>query len=260
MSKSATRAPRGPVGKQPARAKSGAAKKAHAPRTTASKAKAPRKSGGAEVAVVRTSGASKGEAAPRGNGRTGLKLALTLLLMAVIGGVAGVGTWSAFSSTTENTGNTFAAGTVVIGDNDGGSSPMFTFANAKPGQADTPSCITVTYTGSLASSVRLYGTTTSADNLDQYLDLVVTRGSGATGASTWDDCTGFTADAVGVVYSGTLKDFVDNYDAPGIDDGEVWASPESHQYKFEVTLNSAAPNTMQGKSATQTFTWEARNN
>jgi predicted ribosomally synthesized peptide with SipW-like signal peptide len=257
MSKNATGAPRGRAATKPAR-RTSAAPKAQAPRKTATKAKAQaqKKSGGAEAAVVRTSQAPTVQA-PRKPSKTGLKVALTLLLMAVIGGAAGVGTWSAFSSTTENTGNTFAAGTVIIGDSDGGgTSPMFTFANAKPGQADTPSCITVTYTGSLSSSVRLYGTT-GGTGLDQYLDLVVTRGSGA---GAFDDCVGFVADSVGVVYSGLLQGFADGYDAPGIDDGEVWTNPESHQYKFEVTLRSDAPNAAQGLNATQVFTWEARNN
>ena len=48
----------------------------------------------------------------------GRKALLSLLLVGVIGTVAGVGTYSAFSATTVNPGNTFAAGTVVISDND----------------------------------------------------------------------------------------------------------------------------------------------
>jgi hypothetical protein len=197
-------------------------------------------------------------------GRIALKLALTLALMTVVGGVAGFGTWSAFSSTTQNTGNTFAAGTVIIGDNDGGTTPMLSFANASPGTTDT-SCVTVTYTGSLASSVRLYGTT-SGTGLDQYLNLVVTRGSGAAG---FDDCTGFTPDPTdligagnGVIYSGTLQGFPDNYGAALVDpvagSPESWTNPESHQYRFVVTV--ADNNAAQGLDASQSFTWEARNN
>ncbi len=203
--------------------------------------------------------------APRKNGRTGLKLALTLALMAVIGGAASFGTWSAFSSTTENTGNSFAAGTVIIGDNDGGgTSPMLSFANASPGTTDT-SCITVTYTGSLASSVRLFGTT-AGSGLDQYLNVVVTRGSGAAG---FDDCTGFSPDGVdhigsgnGVIYSGTLQNFPDTYGAAIVDpvagSPESWTNPESHQYRFQVTVQDN--NSAQGLNASQSFTWEARNN
>lgn len=202
---------------------------------------------------------------PRKAGRTGIKLAITLALMAVIGGAAGIGTWSAFSSTTENTGNSFASGTVIISDNDGGgTSPMLSFANASPGTTDT-SCITVTYTGSLPSSVRLFGTT-AGTGLDQYLNLVVTRGTGAAG---FDDCTGFSPDATdyvgsgnGVVYSGTLQSFPDAYGSAIVDplagSPESWTNPESHQYRFAVTVQDN--NNAQGLNASQSFTWEARNN
>src|SRR5688572_22513092 len=103
---------------------------------------------------------------------TGTKVALTLLVLALVGVTMRVGTWSAFSAATSNAGNTFSAGTVTLADNDAGVA-MLSLSNAKPGNTDT-GCITVTYTGSLASTVRLYGTTTGT-GLDQYLDLKITR-------------------------------------------------------------------------------------
>lgn len=201
-------------------------------------------------------------ARPRSN-RPALKVAIALVLMAFIGAGAGVGTWSAFSATTDNTGNSFEAGTVIISDNDSGTA-MLALVNAKPGDTDQ-SCINVTYTGTLASSVRLFGTT-GGNGLDQYLDLVVTRGSGAAG---FDNCTGFTADAAnyigagaGVIYNGTLQGFADTYAAGIVDPTsgtpEVWTTGESHTYRFAVTLQDN--NAAQGLNATQSFTWEARNN
>jgi predicted ribosomally synthesized peptide with SipW-like signal peptide len=195
--------------------------------------------------------------------KSAVRLAATLVMMVLLGVGAGVGTWSAFSSTTDNTGNSFQAGTVVLTDNDSGTS-MLSLANAKPGDADV-SCINVSYTGTLASSVRLYGTTTGT-GLDQYMDLVVTRGTGAAG---FNDCTGFTPDAAnhigagsGVVYSGTLQGFGDNYAAAVVDptagSPEVWTTGESHVYRFSVTVQDN--NAAQGLNATQSFTWEARNN
>lgn len=195
-------------------------------------------------------------------GRISLKVAVTLALMALFGAVVGLGTWSAFSSTTQNTGNTFETGTVSISDNDS-ESAMLALNAAKPGDSDT-SCITVSYDGTLESSVRLYGTTTGS-GLDQYLDLTVTRGSGAAG---FDDCTGFTPDASnylgsgdGVVYSGTLQSFPDDYGAGLVDptpgSPESWTSGESHTYRFVVTVRD--DNGAQGLTAGQTFTWEARN-
>jgi predicted ribosomally synthesized peptide with SipW-like signal peptide len=198
-------------------------------------------------------------------GRTGLKLVVTLLLMVVLGLAAGLGTWSAFSSTTANEGNSFAAGTVVLSDNDTGSS-MLALTSAKPGDSDV-SCINVSYTGTLASTVRLYGTTTGT-GLDQYLDVTVTRGTAAAG---FDDCTGFTPDATdydgagpngnGVVYSGTLQGFADSYAAGLVDptsgSPESWTNGEAHVYKVSVSVQDN--NAAQGLNATQTFTWEARN-
>jgi hypothetical protein len=103
--------------------------------------------------------------------------------------------------------NSLAAGTVAIGDNDTGSA-IFSMTGMKPGSTDT-GCIQVTYTGSLASTVRLY-TTTAGTGPDPYINLVVTRGD--TSSGSFDSCTNFTADATdyigsgaGVIYSGTLQ-------------------------------------------------------
>ena len=57
------------------------------------------------------------------------KLLATLAVVGVLGSLAAYGTFSAFSASTSNTGNTFAAGTVTIGDNDGGTAPMFNESN-----------------------------------------------------------------------------------------------------------------------------------
>ena len=173
-------------------------------------------------------------------------------------------TWSAFSSTTSNSANSAAAGTVVLSDNDSGTA-VFSMNAVKPGDTDA-GCIKVTSTGSLASLVKLYGTTTGT-GLDPYLTLTVTRGTVSSGS--FDDCTGFTADTTnyaglgaGVLYSGLLNAFPTSY-ASGIADPasasvpEVWTNGEVHAYKLMLLANDT--NSAQGLSATQTFTWEARN-
>src|SRR3954447_5903437 len=140
--------------------------------------------------------------------RAMLGLAVVSLVTALLPGGS---TFSAFSATTANTASTGTAGTVALTDNDAGTA-MSALSNTKPGDTDT-SCIQVTSTGTLASLVRLYGTTTGT-GLDAYVTLTVTRG---TGASSFDDCTGFTADATnytgngaGVLYSGTLAAYPDD--------------------------------------------------
>jgi predicted ribosomally synthesized peptide with SipW-like signal peptide len=192
------------------------------------------------------------------------KLALSMLVLATLGLVAGAGTWSAFSDTTDNTGNTFSSGTVVLNDDDGGSTPMFTMAGLTPGGTDS-ACIVVDYSGSLPANVYLYGAT-SGTGLDQYLDLKVTRGTKSGGA--FDGCGTFSADATnyigqgaGVVYNGTVQGYPDSFGAaladPPSGGAEVWTTGETHAYRFDVTLQN--DNNAQGKNASQTFTWEARN-
>ena len=117
--------------------------------------------------------------------------------MAVLGGLAAFGVFAAFSSTTTNTSNSFAAGTVVITDNDAGAA-MYTLTNHKPGVGTQ--CINVSYAGSLASDVRLYSPAIAGTGAND-INLTSRRAPG--GASIFPGCTGFTPDA-GDLYNGTL--------------------------------------------------------
>jgi predicted ribosomally synthesized peptide with SipW-like signal peptide len=193
------------------------------------------------------------------------RFALTVAAIGLVCVLAGAQTWAAYRDTTASAANSFATGTVVLADNDSGTA-MLSLSNALPGATDA-ACITVSYTGSLASAVRLYGTTTGS-GLDAYLDLKITRGSFSGAPPAFDSCATFNADATdyagsgsGVIYNGTLAAFPDDYAAGRVDPlpagPETWTTGETHVYKLEVTLqnNPAA----EGKAATQTFTWEARN-
>lgn len=185
--------------------------------------------------------------------------------MLVLGGLAavsGAATYSAFSSQTSNTGNSFAAGTVLIADNDVDSA-MLSLSNAQPGDSDT-SCILVTYSGSLSSTVKLYGSIAGA--LAPYLTLTITRGDDPT--PVFDDCNGFAADSTdyigsgqGVIYQGALSAFPGSYAAGLVDpvtgSPETWTATESRVYRFVVSV--ANDNSAQGQSATASFTWEAQN-
>lgn len=193
-------------------------------------------------------------------GRHGKIAAISVVIVLASSFVAS-GTWAAFSATTDNTGNSFQAGTVTLSDNDLGSA-MLGLSNAKPGDSDT-SCIQVNYTGSLSATVRLYGTTTGT-GLDQYLNLTVTRGTSAAG---FDNCTGFAADSTdylgsgaGVIYSGTLQGYPDSYATAIVDPTtatpETWTTSESHIYRFTISVQDN--DLAEGLTATQAFTWEAR--
>jgi predicted ribosomally synthesized peptide with SipW-like signal peptide len=180
------------------------------------------------------------------------KAVVTLASALAVGLVASGATWSAFNAQTQNSANTFTAGTVTLTDNDTGTY-MFNVSNLKPGNP-VSRCIRVDYTGSLPVSVKLYGTQVSTTGLEQYLQLTVTRGTGPSG-TPWSDCTSFAADAVGTIYSGLMSALPADQ-ATGVSDGTTWAAGESHWYRFTVDVadNQAA----QGKSVTETFTWDAR--
>jgi hypothetical protein len=188
-----------------------------------------------------------------------------LLLSLIAFGLIGLSTYvvyAAFSATTANSGNSYAAGTVDLSDNDAGSA-MLSFSSGLPGTSDT-GCISITYSGTLDSNLRLYATVTGS--LASYLTVTVTRGVDS--APSFDSCTNFTADATnyigagaGVIYSGLLSAYPSTYAAGIVDpvsgSPETWGQNESHSYKFEVTLNNDPAAV--GLSSTATFTWEARN-
>lgn len=175
---------------------------------------------------------------------------------------AGTATWAAFSATSANTGNRVLAGTVLISDDDAGSA-MFSLSNLNPG-ASMISCMTVTYGGSLPATVRLYGTT-GGTGLDASLTLTITRGASSSG---FGSCATFSADATdyvgqgaGVIYKGTLQAFPDDY-AGGVHDPvsgseATWTTGRSQAFRLVIT--AADDDAISGKTATQVFTWEARN-
>jgi hypothetical protein len=194
------------------------------------------------------------------NRRFGAKIGLTMLVLVVLGTVVGIGTWSAFSGTTQNTGNTFQAGTVVIGDNDGGSTnPLYTVTNAKPG-TPVAKCIKVTYTGSLDATVKLYSSTTPVPAASQYVNLTVEKGTSDT--STFPDCGTFSSEAT--IFSGTLQSFMNSKTdfASGVaanpGSQSSWSQNNSLVYRFTVDIVDSA--SAQGANVgSHTFTWEAQN-
>src|SRR3954467_9544432 len=104
--------------------------------------------------------------------------------MAVLasGGMVWQSSYSAFSATTASPTNNWSAGTVALSDDDH-STAMFTAADLKPGASGTK-CIAVTSTGSLASTVKLYGTAYDTTNgLAGNINLKIEEGTGATTAS-----------------------------------------------------------------------------
>jgi hypothetical protein len=197
-------------------------------------------------------------------GRISVKLSATFAVLAGCALLASATTWSNLNATATNPANSFLAGTVKIASNSG-SSAVLSLTNAKPGAVST-GCIQVTYTGTLPANVKLYGTG-AGSGLNQYLTLVVTRGT-FSGTPAAGSCTGFTADTTnyisqgaGVMYSGTLASWPATATTAQVDptsaNPESWTANETHGYQLQVTLgtNTAA----QGLTGTETFTFEADN-
>jgi hypothetical protein len=182
----------------------------------------------------------------------GTKLALSLIILALIGIVESTSTLSAFSAITQNPGNTFSTGSVDLEDDDAGSA-MLTLSAAKPGDTDE-GCIRVRYLGTLPATVKLYGTTTDTNTpkLGDYLTLTVEQGTISSPRTPTTDCATFAPSAT--IYNGTLTGFPDDWTA-GVGLGS-WTQNQTQGYRFTITVqdNSNA----QGKSASQIFTWEAR--
>jgi hypothetical protein len=202
----------------------------------------------------------------RDSAATWRRVMLVAILAAVTVAISAGGvTFAAYIATTETPGNDIEVGSVKLDDNDSGTA-LLSLVGAEPGAADS-GCIGVTFGGSLPSTVRLYGST-SGSGLDEYLDLVVTRGSYSGADPGPGACTGFqpdpvdyTGDGLGVVYAGRLSAFPNDF-AGGIGDppsgtAETWVEGERHVYRLEVSLRH--DHDASGLDTTQSFTWEARN-
>jgi hypothetical protein len=163
--------------------------------------------------------------------------------------------YSAFTAKDTTAVNNWAAGTVALSDD--ASSAMFSVSNMKPG-ATGQKCVQVTSSGSLASAVKLYGTSyTTTNALAASITLVVEEGTGGTFAG---GCTGFTI-AGAATYNGLLSAFgAKTTYATGVG---TWAPtgtpPETRTYRFTYTLSASAPDTVQGGTAAIAFTWESQN-
>jgi predicted ribosomally synthesized peptide with SipW-like signal peptide len=182
----------------------------------------------------------------------------SLLLIGAAGAIAAFGTFSAFSSSTENPGNKIETGTVVLTDNDSGSA-LYSVTGAKAGTT-VDRCITVAYTGDLDADVKLY-LPDAVGALGQYVDMTVTAGTDAT--PVFGDCAGFVADGA-PIFDDTLQAFRAAHtgwaDGLAYNPGSAtkWAQGDSVTYRVQLTVQD--DNSAQGKvTGDHRLMWEARN-
>jgi hypothetical protein len=188
------------------------------------------------------------------------RILLTLLILGVLGSVAAFGTYSAFTGTSTNSGNSFASGTVSIQD-DGPGTALFNVTNAAP-TVTTVKCIQIKYTGSLASTVHVYIPSTS--NGSQF-QVMVERGSGMTASDiTNRTCSGFTASSTAFA-NADLSTFPSTYAAgvAGKASDAAWAQNDTVDYRITMQAKDD-PTVNAHTSATSTgsfsITWEAHSN
>lgn len=167
---------------------------------------------------------------------------------------------AAFTASTDNTGNSFSAGTLVLTDDDAGAA-MFAVTDLSPGDVQT-GCIEVTYSGSIttAGAVKLFssgytdvpGPDGASVGLSGYLNLTVLEG---TAGST---CATFTAGPT-VVPTTTLAAFAaasTDY-ATGAGAWTPAATPETRAFQFTVELDANTPNAEQAATTNAIgFVWQ----
>lgn len=192
---------------------------------------------------------------------TRTKILRSLAVVGVVASLAALGVFAAFSSETENPGNTVTAGTVALADNDTNTA-LYNMSSAAPGD-DTQACIQVSYSGSLDSSVKLYTESTIGD-LGTHVNLTIEPGTQT--AAEFPSCEGFTADATGPVFDDTLASFASDHsgwengleDNPG--DAASWTTSDAVVYRVTAEVDSATPDSAQGgTTGSHVLTWEARN-
>jgi hypothetical protein len=191
------------------------------------------------------------------------RIFITIAVLALMAGVAVFTTSAAFTATSSNPGNLIEAGTVSIGDSDAGTGKLYNALSQKPGAGNGPAsaCIRVTYSGSLASSVKLYRS--AVTNGDKF-HLTIERGGTSLTAPAADmNCTGFSATTT--AFDTTLDQLGTGY-AGGVDGkagAAAWSSGQSVDYRFTVyPVDDNTPNahTSALDTGSHSFTWEAQNN
>jgi hypothetical protein len=193
-------------------------------------------------------------------GRRAVRTALTAIAVLACCVLVWQPASAVFSDLTANPGNTMAAGTVSLSDDDSSDTRMFNVSGLRPGDSGSR-CLRVTYTGSAEAMVKLYTTASSyTGTLGAYLDLTISEGPAGTfaNASCADWTTGRT------IFDDTFVAFATQhtgYPTGLYNSGGIWtptANAQYRVYKFTYTFRSSAPSGTQNSGAGIGFTWQAR--
>lgn len=165
---------------------------------------------------------------------------------------------AAFSDTTNTQGGEWTAGSVTLTDDDGTGHAAFTpETNMVPTDSDQ-ACITVTYDGTVAAAINMYGSTSfnSGSDLGQYLDLTIDEVTVGGGTCASPDSVDNT------VYDGTLSvnagAFTVDHTSWGDGAAAAWAPSSNDSQVFRITVTLQDDDNAQGLDTTATFNWEAQ--
>jgi predicted ribosomally synthesized peptide with SipW-like signal peptide len=195
------------------------------------------------------------------------KIIASIGALSVIVGAGSYGTFAAFTDTTTNAGNSFAAGDLEL-NAQGATSALFTITGLAPGDTGTAKCLKVTAAGSLTPdtvtlAATVGGTAGGADEdsngspdgngLQDDLNVRVERGTSASGnagiTTSGVDfaCNDFVP--VTTIHDGLLNAFATSTEP-------AWPAGSSKYYRITPSLPTA-PQAAEGDTATVTFTWNA---
>jgi hypothetical protein len=177
------------------------------------------------------------------------KLALGALVTLLLAAGAVVGSGADFTASSANPANTFASGTLTIGNSKEGVA-VLSASNLRPGEAAQTGTVDIENTGSLSGTFTLArGTVTNSDTTNPLagkLNVIVVD-CGAFAGATAPTC-GDGDDAT--KYTGTLADM-------GTTALGSYAAAAKHRYRFSVALDSTAGNAYQGDTSTVEFDFNA---
>ena len=182
------------------------------------------------------------------------KLALGALLTLLLAATAVVGSGADFTATSANPSNTFASGTLTIGNSKAGTA-VLTASNLRPDGPTATGVVDIENTGSLSGAFTLSRTApVDSDNtnpLSGKLNLtVVDCGDFSSGTPTCGDGNDVTKYSGGTIAQmGTAGHAVSGLG--------TFAADEKHRYQFTVQLDGSADNNYQGGSSEVQFDFNA---
>jgi hypothetical protein len=182
------------------------------------------------------------------------KLALGALLTLLLAAGAVVGSGADFTATSANPSNTFASGTLTIGNSKAGTA-VLTASGLRPAGPAADGIVDIENSGSLDGAFTLSRTTPvdsdGTNPLSDKLNLtVVDCGDFSNGTPTCGD-----GDDVPKYSGGTIAQMgTGGHAVSGLG---TFAAGEKHRYKFTVALDSSAGNDYQGDTSSVQFDFNA---